>query len=157
MANENEKAPILRRYRSARQPARRVTNLKKLKLLVLVVNRNKAEFYQDTLLPFEVNMQMLMHAEGTAPTEAIGLLGLTERDKAVLFCLIREDRASAALRMLEEKFATVRGGKGVAYTVPLSGVMGAAIYSFLANAKEAAPKEGDTARRGKENKHGLSV
>ena len=41
MANENEKAPILRRYRSARQPARRVTNLKKLKLLVLVVNRNK--------------------------------------------------------------------------------------------------------------------
>jgi hypothetical protein len=59
--------------------------------------------------------------------------------------------------MLEEKFATVRGGKGVAYTVPLSGVMGAAIYSFLAYAKEAAPKEGDTARRGKEKKHGLSV
>ena len=150
MANENEKAPRLRRYRAPRPTARRITNLKKLKLLILVVNRSKAEFYQDTLLPFEVNMQLLMHAEGTAPTEAIQLLGLADRDKAVLFCLIREDRASAALRMLEEKFATVRGGKGVAYTVPLSGVMGVAIYSFLANAKEAAPKEGDTVRRGKE-------
>ena len=65
-----------------------------------MVNRNKAEFYQDTLLPFEVNMQMLMHAEGTAPTEAIGLLGLTERDKAVLFCLIRIVQVNGATRMM---------------------------------------------------------
>ena len=33
---------------------------KKLKLLITVVNKNKAEFYMDYLQEFEINMQMSM-------------------------------------------------------------------------------------------------
>ena len=53
----------------------------------------------------------------------------------MIFSLIREDRAEEALRAVEEKFRTLRNGKGIAYTVPLSGVMGVAIYQFLSNNK----------------------
>jgi hypothetical protein len=60
-------------------------------------------------------------------------LGLEESEKRVLFSLIREDRAEEAMKALEEKFATLRGGKGIAYTVPLSSVAGVAIYQFLSN------------------------
>lgn len=106
---------------------------KKLKLLITVVNKNKAEFYMDYLQAYEVNMQMSMRARGTADSELLHYLGLEDSEKRVLFSLIREDMAPAALKGLEEKFATVRDGKGIAYTVPLSSVAGAAIYQFLTN------------------------
>ncbi len=113
--------------------AERTVAPKKLKLLVLVVNQNKADFYTDLLQSFEVNMQVQMHAQGTAGSELLHYLGLEESEKRVLFSIIREDRAADILRALEEKFSTLRGGKGIAYTVPLSSVAGVAIYQFLSN------------------------
>lgn len=104
-----------------------------LKMLVTVVNRNKTEFYLDLLQEFEVNLQLCMHAMGTAGNDILQKLGLAQTEKQVLIGLIREDRADDALQALEEKFRTVRGGKGIAYTVPLSGVCGVAIYQFLSN------------------------
>ena len=106
---------------------------KKLQLLVTVVNRKKAEFYIDFLHEFEVNMQLSFAAEGTASTETLNLLGLTDSEKSVIFTIIREDKAKEALAALEEKFATIKNGKGIAYTVPLTGTIGVAIYQFLAN------------------------
>ena len=109
---------------------------KKLKLLITVVNKNKAEFYMDYLQEFEINMQMSMRARGTADSDLLHDLGLEDSEKRVLFSLVREDMAPAALRGLEEKFETVRDGKGIAYTVPLSSVAGAAIYQFLTNNRQ---------------------
>jgi hypothetical protein len=87
----------------------------------------------DFLQSFEVNMQMQMHAQGTAGSEMLHYLGLEDSEKRVLFSLIREDLAEEAMKALEEKFTTLRGGKGIAYTVPLSSVAGVAIYQFLSN------------------------
>ena len=109
---------------------------KKLKLLITVVDKNKAEFYMDYLQEFEINMQMSMRARGTAGSDLLHYLGLEDNEKRVLFSLVREDMAPAAMRGLEEKFATVRDGKGIAYTVPLSSVAGAAIYQFLTNNRQ---------------------
>lgn len=109
---------------------------KKLKLLITVVNKNKVEFYMDYLQEFEINMQMSMRARGTADSDLLHYLGLEDSEKRVLFSLVREDMAPAALRGLEEKFETVRDGKGIAYTVPLSSVAGAAIYQFLTNNRQ---------------------
>ena len=110
-----------------------VSDFKKLKLLITVVNRKKAEFFMDFLQGFEVNAQMSMLAQGTARSDTLHLLGLEDADRSVIFSLIREDRAEEILRGLEDKFATVRGGKGIACTVPLSSVIGVAIYRFLSN------------------------
>lgn len=105
----------------------------KLQLLFTVVNRKKAEFYADFLQSFEVNMQLTLAANGTASTETLSLLGLTETEKSVIISIIREDKAKAALEALDEKFRTIKNGKGIAYTVPMSGTIGVAIYQFLAN------------------------
>lgn len=106
---------------------------RKLMLLVTVVNREKAEFYADFIQSFEVNLQTTMAASGTASTETLRYLGLTETDKAVIFSVIREDKAPAALRALEGKFKTIKNGKGIAYTIPMTGTIGVAIYRFLSN------------------------
>lgn len=105
----------------------------KLQLLFTVVSRKKAEFYADFLQSFDINMQLTLAAHGTASTETLSLLGLTDSEKSVIISVIREDKAPAALSALEEKFKTIKNGKGIAYTVPMSGTIGVAIYRFLAN------------------------
>ena len=109
------------------------TDLKKLKLLITVVSRNKSEFYMDYLSGFDINLQTAVAAQGTAPTDALYLLGLADSDKSVIFSVVREDRTEAVMQGLEEKFHTVRGGKGIAFTIPMTGVIGVAIYRFLSN------------------------
>lgn len=103
----------------------------KLVLLVTVVNRPKAEFYVDLLQQFEVNLQLDVSAFGTAP-ENLQLVS-ADPEKQVIFTVIREDNVKAALATLEEKFATIRGGKGIAFTVPFTSTIGVSVYKFLTN------------------------
>ena len=111
------------------------TNFRKLKLLITVVNRNKAEFYIDFLHDYEVNFQTSVMAQGTAKSETLYMLGLEDSDKSVIFSILREDRAVEALHALDDKFHTLKNGKGIAFTVPLTSVIGVAIYRFLSNHK----------------------
>ena len=105
----------------------------KLKLIVTIVNRSKAELFTDLLHGFEANMQVVLLGEGTASDETMRLLGLTDKDRAVILSVIREDRADSALEMLSNKFETIRNGKGIAWTVPLDSTIGAAVYRFMSN------------------------
>lgn len=116
---------------AAKAPERNVVS-NKLELMVTIVNRNKADFYMDLIQSFEVNMQLAVLGEGTANAELLQYLGLASSEKAVIFSVIREEKASAALDTIEEKFNTIKNGKGIAYTVPLSSVIGATLFGFLA-------------------------
>lgn len=134
-----EKRQLLRRIPSVRQ-GQKVEKEKQLhkdiaglKLLVTVVNREKTEFYIDFLHQYEVNMQCTMMGMGTAPSQKARYLSVPDKEKAVIFSFIREDRAKEILSALQEKFATVRNGSGIAYTVPFSGIIGVAGYQFLGN------------------------
>ena len=106
--------------------------IKKLKLLFTVVDRPKAEFYLDVLSQFEVNCQMVTAGKGTANSELIDMLGLNI-NKAVIISVIREDLTDSIMKCLEEKFRTIRNGKGIAFAVPLSSVIGVNLYQFLSN------------------------
>ena len=114
---------------------------RKLKLLITVVNREKTELYTDLLQSFEVNMQISALARGTAGSDILHMMGLEESEKSVIFGIIREDKAPEALRMLEEKFNTIKRGKGTAYTVPLSGMIGVSLYQFFCNDRRAVKEE----------------
>ena len=109
---------------------------KKLKLMFTIVDRRKTEFYADFIQSFEVNMQLIFAATGTANTEMMNLLGLLDSEKSVIISVIRDDRAEAALAGLERKFKTIKNGKGIAYTIPMTDTIGVAIYQFLANIKK---------------------
>ena len=137
--NEKEAAVAAPRKRTRRPkateaaPSEGMAAPHKLKLLITVVDRTKAEFYLDLLQGFEVNMQTVMAAQGTVSTEMQHLLGLEDTDKAVLFSVIKDSNIPAAMDTLETKFRTVKNGKGIAFTVPMSSVVGVAIYQFLSN------------------------
>ena len=110
-----------------------VFNLRKLKMLITVVDRSKTLFYQDLLEQFEVNVQMVLYGKGTANSQMLARLGLIESDKSVIISYIREDMVKEALDMLNEKFETVKNGKGVAYTIPLHSIIGVSTYQLLSN------------------------
>ena len=106
--------------------------IKKLKLLFTVVDRSKAEFYLDFISQYEVNCQMVLSGLGTANSEIIDMLGLNLH-KAVILSVAREDRVNEIMNALEEKFVAIKNGKGIAFAVPLSSVIGVNLYQFLSN------------------------
>lgn len=108
------------------------SDIKKLKLLFTVVDREKAEFYLDVLSQFEVNFQMAVQGKGTADSEVLSLLGLNNH-KAVLFSVVREDQVDAVMNCLEDKFETIKNGQGISFAVPLSSVIGVNLYRFMSN------------------------
>ena len=86
--------------------------IKKLKLLITVVDRPKGEFYLDVLGQYNVNFQMVTNGQGTANSQLLELLGL-EPHKAVILSVVREDLVEEIMNCLEDKFHSVRGGKGI--------------------------------------------
>ncbi len=117
------------------------SDFKKLKLLVTIVNRNKTEFFIDLIGEYDVNFQTSVTAQGTAKSETLSLLGLEDSDKSVIFSVIREDKAEEILRAIDDRFQKLRGGKGIAFTIPLSSVIGVAIYRFLSDNRSGNTNE----------------
>ncbi len=108
------------------------SDIKKLGLLVTVVDRNKGEFYLDVISQFEVNCQLAVGGLGTANSELVDLLGLNIH-KAVILSVVREDKVDEIMKALEQRFATIKNGKGIAFVVPMSSVIGVNLYQFFAN------------------------
>ena len=111
------------------------TGIMKLKLLVTVVDRPKGEFYLDVISQFQVNCQLAVAGIGTAASDLLERLGL-ESHKAVILSVVREDNVEAIMKCLENKFDTIKNGKGIAFAVPLSSVIGVNLYQFLSNNKQ---------------------
>lgn len=105
----------------------------RLQLLVTVVNKGKGESTADLLQSFEVNMQLSVRAEGTASTEMLEILGMEHNKKTVIFSVIREEKVPEAMAALEKNFARIKDGKGIAFTLPMSSVIGVMLFGFLSN------------------------
>lgn len=120
---------------------KQVSNVRKLKLLVTVVDRSKTLFYVDLLEQFEVNVQMVLYGRGTANSQMLDLLGLAETEKSVIISYIRSDKIKEAMETLDEKFHKVKNGKGIAYTVSLDSIIGVSMYQLLSN--DRTVKEGE--------------
>lgn len=117
--------------------------IKKLKLLVTIVDRSKALYYTDLLEQFEINMQMVVYGKGTADREMLNLLGLNENEKAIIFSVVREDNVKDIMETLQDKFVKVKNGKGISYSIPIKSLIGVSIYQFLSN-NQSAKKEDKT-------------
>lgn len=119
------------------QPKNNTVTENRLELLITTVDRSKGEYYIDLIQSFDVNMQFVALGQGTADAKLLSRLGFTDNAKTVIFSVIQESKLKDALETLEEKFRTIKNGKGVAYTVPLTSVIGTLIFGFLSNNRMA--------------------
>ena len=103
----------------------------KLKIIITIVNRGKGQFFYDKIENCGVNMQMMLNGEGTAPYNLDNLWGLAHKERDIIFSFVPEDRVKKILKLLESKFETVRNGDGIAVAIPVSSIIGVAVYQFL--------------------------
>ena len=120
-----EKERQVRRKRSGSPDGHSKVSMNRLKILVTMVNRAKADFYMDHIQSFGVNMQMVFYGRGTASQEVLTAIGLVDSERAVILSVIGEDKLKAALESIEEKFNTIAGGKGINF------------FNFLSNNRKA--------------------
>lgn len=115
------------------QATSNLTAPQKIKLLFTIVERVKVDFYLDVLEGYEVNFQTVVYGKGTAPNELLGMLGITSDDKALILSVIKEEKERDILYSYKEKYFKTRHGKGIAFTVPISSMIGVMAYQFLSN------------------------
>ena len=128
-----ERQETIKEKTNKKAPNKNTVGTNRLELLITIVARNKAELFADLIQSHESNLQVITMAHGTADASMRSLLGLTDSDKAVIFSVVQENMIPHITAMLEEKFHTIKNGKGVAFTVPFSSVIGALIFGFLSN------------------------
>lgn len=126
MAEQQENRPASAKTESA-APNRLV-------MLVTIVQKGKGTFFSDFLQQaFGANLQIAIVGTGTAQANMAEFLGLKDNKRSVIFSVVREDRVSEILAALEDRFHTVNRGTGIAFTVPLTSVIGKLSYAFLSN------------------------
>lgn len=105
----------------------------KLELMITVVRLSRVQYYSNIIQSMDVNFLFTAQGIGTSKLNIIDLLGLNQTTKGIIFCVVREDRLPELMETLQEKFRTVKEGRGVSVAVPLSSVIGRQIYGFLSN------------------------
>ncbi len=107
-----------------------------LKLLVTVVNRVKSEYYADLIQSHGANLQCFVSAKGTDKSQVLDIIGLVDDRKSAIFSIIRADKAPELLEVLSQRFKSIKNGNGIAFTIPMSSVIGVQVYRFLADKRD---------------------
>lgn len=119
---------------------RRVSPIR-LSLLITICERGKASFYADLIQGFDVNMQFITQAMGSAEGDFFRYFGLTEYEQSAIFSVVREDKLDELIETLETKFRSIKGGEGIAFTLPFTSLIGTLVFGFLTNEKEMVQNE----------------
>lgn len=112
----------------------------KLELLFLIVHNEKAAYYSSVVQSHKANLQLSMPSKGTTHM-LLNYIGLTERPKSMILSVVQSVEASSLIAELEETFKKGPEYKGLAFTVPLSSVIGTLAYGFLANDRRTVKED----------------
>lgn len=93
-----------------------------LKLIVTIIDRNKAEKVLDFYKSERIHSQFVSVGFGTATSEILDVFGLGESDKAVIFCIAPKFKVEIIFEDLKKKLHLDWPGRGIAFTVPISGI-----------------------------------
>ena len=96
--------------------------LARLKLLVTIVDRPRGEAVARICGGLGVHLHLGMLGRGTASSEVLDFLGLGETDKAVILTLAPEPLVPLIRGELVRGLHLRRPGKGILFTLPLSGI-----------------------------------
>lgn len=108
----------------------------KLKVLITIVNRKKADFYTSVLEGFDVTTSQVLYGNGLASKQILAYLGLNKTEKAVIISIVKETNVKDILAAYEDKYFKVKDAQGVAFTIPLSQMVGINAYKFLTNMED---------------------
>ena len=107
----------------------------KLELLIAIVYSDKVRYYTNLIQASEANLYLSMPASGTSERVIMNYLGLNQSNRAAIFSVVRQDKEKDLLETLDDSFTHLKGGGGIAITLPLSSIIGTLVFGFLSNDK----------------------
>lgn len=94
----------------------------RLKMLVTIVDRGKGAPAVSLYRAQGLHFDYLCMGLGTANSKILDYFGLSETEKDVVITLIPVPKVGEIIRLADERFHFDRPGRGIVFTVPLSGV-----------------------------------
>ena len=93
----------------------------KLVFLVLVTGRKQKDAILCALLETGVQLTNIIYGRGTVKASYLmNVLGLvSEENKAVITCVLADNKSDTVLKMLIEKFHFDKSNTGIAFTTPI--------------------------------------
>ena len=112
----------------------------KLELLLAVVQNDKVAYFSSLIQSHQANLQLTVPAKGTTHL-ILDYLGLTDRPKSLVMSVVRAGESAKLIELLDDTFKKGKGYKGIAFTIPMTSVVGTLVYGFLSNDKRTVKKE----------------
>jgi hypothetical protein len=114
-----------------------------LRVLVIIVNMDRSLDVSKLLERTHIHIQHQFLAEGTASSEILDILGLGAMEKSVTVCMLPTTSINQLLHDTSENLAFDLPGRGVAFTIPISGVSSRALTLIMGRCGDIETKENE--------------
>ncbi|MDF9824420.1 hypothetical protein M2475_000710 [Breznakia sp. PF5-3] len=94
----------------------------RLNLIITVVDRNKGCKVMKIFKSLGTHWHYMLSGEGTMNSEMMELLGLGTSEKSIALCIVPHFRVSEFMQTIRRELRMDMKGKGVGFTLPISGV-----------------------------------
>ncbi|MDD2189297.1 MAG: hypothetical protein PHV71_01055 [Eubacteriales bacterium] len=109
-----------------KQPA-----VKRIKLLVAIVDRGKGDTVAEILRDSGVTFNMIAPAACDSGSDIMDVLGLSNQERDMILSVVTEDKVPAVMQKLLYKLDLDERGNGIAFTIPIIGVSGPKALRYM--------------------------
>ncbi len=102
-----------------------------LKVMIIIIDRNKTEKLLSKLNRLGINFPHVFRASGTAKSDVLEVLGIGHSEKSIVFFTTTSDDVLKINDLLTSEFDLLKKGNGIAFTIPISSVGGPATLQIL--------------------------
>lgn len=104
-----------------------------LSMVVTICNRHQDLFFIDKYAELGASLSLTLYAYSNPPEDIVSLLGFVNTKKDILITITRSEYVNSMLEAAENRFLVSSEAKGIAFSLPISGVAGINSYKFLAD------------------------
>lgn len=110
------------RQRKPKQDKTKAPRQNRAKLLISIVNRKDEALLKSILDDCSVALSIAFAGTGTARSAVLDYFGIGETEKTVMLSLFPESDEELLIREIRAKMALYLVGRGISFTIPLTGV-----------------------------------
>lgn len=108
-------------------------DLKRLSLYVVIVPKGQGQAMINLMQDYNSSLQFLHVGYGTANKEVLEILGIQDNQKDVVVGVVTPGEIKDIKKEIDAFFEINKKKRGIAFTIPLSSMVGVKVYHFLSN------------------------
>lgn len=97
-----------------------------MKAMIVIAEYNCIQTIQNIFMTESVPCRFLVHGHGSADSQMLDYLGLGDNKKITAFSFVADNKVMKLYEVFNNKLSLTEAGKGIAFTIPLTGASGTA-------------------------------